>query len=314
MQAKRTPNIRATPPRAGHNRGMNRISPFGQAMVFTALLGAFPAGYAAAPARHLNDIPYASVDGQALALDLHLPTDVANPPLVVYVHGGAWRAGSKAEYPEFLVAAGYAVASVEFRSSTVARFPADVQDIKGAIRFLRAKQKQYGYRADHIAVAGSSSGGHLAALTGTTNALKELEGTVGDNLRESSTVQAIVSWYGASNLATILSQSTPFGLTVREPALKQLLGDLPDKVPELAKLASPVAHVGAGDPPAILLHGNQDRQMPVNQSLELEAAYRRAGLSVETMIVDGAAHGDKAFNSGEPAQRVVEFLRKTIGR
>lgn len=271
-----------------------------------------PAG-AAEPARHIADIPYASINGQSLALDLHMPADVARPPLVVYLHGGAWRAGNKSEYPEFLVARGYAVASVEFRSSTVAPFPGDVQDIKAAIRFLRAKAREYGYRADRIAVAGSSSGGHLAALIGTTNGMKELEGAIGNSAGESSAVQAIVSWYGASNLMTILAQSTPFGLNVREPALKLLLGGLPDEVPVLAKLASPVTHVGAGDPPAILLHGNQDRQMPVNQLLELEAAYRRAGLSVETMIVDGAGHGDKAFLAGEPAERVFAFLQRTIG-
>ena len=271
-------------------------------------------GGAAEPARHLLDIPYATVDGQSLALDLHLPAGVTNPPLVVHVHGGAWRAGNKSEYPDFLVASGFAVASVEFRQSTVARFPANTHDIKAAIRFLRAKQKDYGYRTDRIAITGTSSGGHLAALVGTTNGVKELEGTAGEHLGESSAVQAIVSWYGASNFTTILAQSTPFGLNVREPALKLLLGDLPDKVPELARLASPVAHAGAGDPPALLLHGNQDRQMPVNQLLELEAAYRRAGLSIETMIVDGAGHGDKVFQSGEPAERVVTFLRRTIGR
>jgi acetyl esterase/lipase len=296
---------------------MRNRSPIWRAMPLTILLSTLACGVtgnAAEPARHLTDIPYANVDGQALALDLHLPAGVANPPLVVYVHGGAWRAGSKTEYPEFLLGSGYAVASVEFRQSTVARFPANAQDIKAAVRFLRAKGKEYGYRTDRIAIAGSSSGGHLAALVGTTNGARELEGTVGENLSESSAVQAIVSWYGASNFTTILAQSTPFGLNVREPALKQLLGDLPDKVPDLAKLASPIAHVSAGDPPAILLHGNQDRQMPVNQLLELEAAYRKAGLSVETMIVDGAGHGDKVFMAGEPAERVVAFLRRTIGR
>lgn len=291
-----------------------KVSSFLQATLLAALAPAFTSAEAAEPARHLTDIPYANVDGQTLALDLHLPAGITNPPLVVYAHGGAWRAGNKTDYPEFLLANGFAVASVEFRQSTVARFPANTQDIKAAIRFLRARQKDYGYRTDRIAVAGTSSGGHLAALVGTTNGVRELEGSVGENPGESSAVQAVVSWYGASNFTTILAQSTPFGLNVREPALKLLLGDLPDKAPELARLASPVAHVGAGDPPAILLHGNQDRQMPVNQLLELEAAYRRAGIAVETVIVDGAGHGDKLFNSGEPAERVVSFLRRTIGR
>ncbi len=283
-------------------------------MLFTLLAGALQPVTAAEVARHLKDIAYAHVGGRALVLDLHLPAGVANPPLVVYLHGGAWSGGDKASYPEFLLAGGYAVASVDFRSSKEARFPADVHDIKAAIRFLRAKAREYGYRNDRIAVSGSSSGGHLAALVGTTNGVVELEGTVGEFPKESSAVQAILSWYGASNLTTILSQSTPFGLNVREPALKQLLGGLPDEVPALAKLASPLEHVGAGDPPALLMHGNQDRQMPVNQLLELEAAYRRNKLSVETLIADGAGHGDNVFMAGEQAERAVQFLRRTIGR
>lgn len=278
------------------------------------LLACLQPAIGAEPARDMTDIVYAHVDGHELALDLHLPAGVRHPPLVVYAHGGAWRAGNKSEYPKFLVARGYAVASVDFRSSTEARFPADVQDIKAAIRFLRAQASDYGYRTDRIAMAGASSGAHLAALVGTTNGLAELEGNEGDHPQQSSAVQAVVSWYGASNLMTILDQSTPFGHSVREPALKLLLGALPGEVPELAKLASPITHVDVKDPPAILLHGDQDPQMPVNQTLELEAAYRRAGVKVELVVVDGAKHGGDAFYTGEPAERVIAFLRRTIGR
>jgi acetyl esterase/lipase len=264
-------------------------------------------------ARHLPDIVYSRADGRTLALDLHMPAGVVRPPLVVYLHGGAWREGSRTQYPEFLVARGFAVASVEFTSSSIARFPANVHDIKAAIRFLRAKAGEYGYRAADIAISGTSSGGHLAALVGTTSGHAELEGS-GEHRSESSAVQAVVSWFGASNLATILAQSTPFGLSVREPALKLLLGGLPDEVPVLTSLASPVAHVDANDPPALLLHGDQDRQMPVNQMLELASAYRRAGRPIDTIVVDGAGHGGDAFYTGEPAERVVEFLQRTIGR
>jgi acetyl esterase/lipase len=271
-------------------------------------------GFAAEAARDVPNIAYAQVDGKTLALDLHLPAGVKQPPLVVYLHGGAWRAGDKTEYPKFLVQRGYAVASVDFRSSNEARFPAQLHDIKAAIRFLRAQANQYGYRADRIAVSGASSGAHLAALAATTHGVAELEGREGDHLRESSAVQALVSWFGASNLSTILAQSTPFGLSVREPALKLLLGGTPDEKPALAKLASPITHVDAKDPPALLLHGDQDRQMPVNQTLELEAGYRRAGVPVELMIVDGAGHGGDAFYSGDAGERAITFLAKTIGK
>jgi acetyl esterase/lipase len=269
---------------------------------------------AAEPARDITDIVYATVDGRSLALDLHLPAGARSPPLVVYLHGGAWRAGNKTDYPKFLVEHGYAVASVDFRASGDARFPADIFDIKAAIRFLRASAQDYGYRTKRIAISGASSGGHLAALVATTNGVAQLEGNEGDFTHESSDVQALVSWFGASNLTTILAQSTPFGLSVREPALQLLLGDLPDKVPELAKLASPITHLDAHDPPAILLHGDQDPQMPVNQMLEFEAAYHRAGVKVETVVVDGAKHGGDAFLQGEPAARVIAFLKRTIGR
>lgn len=275
--------------------------------------GAVSNGAAAPSTREVTDLVYARVDGRSLALDLHLPVDVAHPPLVVYAHGGAWRTGSKIEYPKFLVDSGYAVASVEFRASTEARFPADVHDIKAAIRFLRAHADDYGFDARRVAISGSSSGGHLAALVGTTNGVPGLEGSVGTELRESSAVQAIVSWYGASNLTTILSQSSAYGLSVREPALRLLLGDLPDKVPQLARLASPVMHLDGEDPPAILLHGDLDPQMPVEQMHEFAAAYRRAGLAVEAIVVEGAAHGGEVFQSGVAADRVVAFLKQTIG-
>lgn len=270
--------------------------------------------FAADAVRDVPNIAYAQVDGRTLALDLHLPAGVKQPPLVVFLHGGAWRAGDKSEYPKFLVQRGYAVASVDFRSSNEARFPAQMHDIKAAIRLLRAQAKQYGYRADRIAVAGSSSGAHLAALVATSDGVAELEGNEGEHVRESSAVQAVISWFGASNFTTILAQSTPFGLNVREPALKQLLGGTPEEQPALAKLASPVTHVDAKDPPALLLHGDQDRQMPVNQTLELEAAYKRARVPVELVIVDGAGHGGDAFYTGDPGERAIAFLGRTIGR
>ncbi len=291
---------------------MRKPAMFLPVVLLAALLPAIRA-MAADAMRHLVDVSYAQVGAQAMRLDLHLPTDKA-APLVVYLHGGAWRDGNKTQYPEFLVAHGFAVASVEFRSSTVARFPANVHDIKAAVRFLRAKAREYGYSAERIAISGASSGGHLAALVGTTNGVLELEGNEGEFVKESSAVQAIVSWYGASNLNTILAQSTPFGLSVREPALRQLLGGLPEEVPGLARLASPIEHLDARDPPALLMHGDQDRQMPVNQLLEFEGAYRRAGLSVETFIVHGAGHGGAAFFSGEAAERAVVFLQRTIGK
>ena len=261
-----------------------------------------------------KDIVYATVDRKPLALDLYLPADIEMPALIVWVHGGAWSIGSKAQYPKILVEHGFALASIDFRQSTEARFPAQVHDIKAAIRFLRAKASEYGYRGERIAIAGASSGGHLAALVGVTNGNEELEGAVGDYLDRSSGVQAIVSYFGASNLTSILAQSTPFGLGVRKPALDKLLGAQPDAAPELAKLASPVFHVDKNDPPLLLLHGDQDPQMPINQSHELQGAYEKLGLDVQFDVVHGAAHGGDLFYAPEHLEKVVAFLRRTVDR
>ncbi len=262
----------------------------------------------------IADIPFAEVEGRRLLLDLYLPAgDVEAAPLVVYVHGGAWRSGSKDGMPlAELVAAGFAAASVEYRLSPVARFPAQVHDLKAAVRFLRAKGTEYGYDAARIAIAGSSAGAHLAALVGVTNGSEELEGTVGDHLDESSDVQAIISFFGASNFLTILPQSTPRGLGVRIPALQLLLGAQPQDVPELAKLASPVFHVDAVDPPLFLLHGDQDPQMPINQTHELHGKYVELGLPVRLEVVHGAAHGGAAFHDARRTRMVEEFLRSNL--
>jgi acetyl esterase/lipase len=268
----------------------------------------------AQPAREHKDIIYATVDGKDLGLDLYLPAGVSEPALIVWVHGGAWRNGTKAQVPPVFVQNGFATASLDFRQSTEARFPANVHDIKAAIRFLRANAPEYGYRADRIAIGGSSSGAHLAALVGVTNGHAGLEGTVGRHPGESSAVHAILDYYGASNLMTILTQSTPFGLNMRRPALDLLLGGQPEDTKGLAELASPVNHVDAGDPPLLLLHGDQDPQMPINQAHELHGAYRRQGLDAELHVVYGAAHGGDRFFAPEYLEPALSFLRRTIGR
>jgi acetyl esterase/lipase len=264
--------------------------------------------------RTFKDVVYATVDGRDLALDVYLPTSPSNPPLVVWVHGGAWRSGSKANPPMAFVEHGFAMASLDFRQSGDARFPAAVHDIKAAIRFLRAKAGDYSYRSERIAIAGSSSGGHLAALVGVSNNHKDLEGSVGTHGDRSSSVAAIVDYYGASNLTTILSQSTPHGLSVRRPALELLLGALPEQEPKLAALASPVNHVDRTDPPLLIFHGDQDPQMPINQSHELQGAYAKAGLDVYFDVVHGAAHGGDQFFAPERVARAIAFLRRTIGQ
>lgn len=255
------------------------------------------------------DIEYAVVAGEPLRLDLHKPATGTGAPLLVYLHGGGWEAGSKAQMPlAAIVERGYVVASVDFRPASKAPFPGQVHEIKAAIRFLRANAGRYGYDAGRIGILGASSGGHLAALVGTTNGHAELEGTLGAHASQSSAVQAIVSYFGASNLTTILAQSTPFGLGIREPALKRLLGALPKENESAAKLASPVFQVDRSDPPLFMLHGDLDPQMPINQSHELQGAYELQGLDAKFIVVHGAAHGGDAFYSPANVEHVAGFL------
>ena len=258
------------------------------------------------------DLTYATVGDKELKLDLYVPEGVDSPPLVVWIHGGAWQFGSKANPPANFVESGFALASVEFRQSTEAPFPAMVHDIKAAVRYLRANADVYGYSAERIGISGASSGGHLAALVGVTNGVAELEGALGDYVDVSSDVQAILVYFGASNLTSILDQSTPRGIEIRVPALERLLGGVPADVPDVARLASPVFHVDESDPPLLLLHGDQDPQMPINQAHELHGAYKAAELDAEFDVVHGAGHGGPAFYNEEHWARAEAFLRRVL--
>jgi acetyl esterase/lipase len=259
-------------------------------------------------------IIFARVGDTELKLDLYRPD---GPPagVIVWVHGGAWRGGSREGVDlKGLTAYGWAVASVDYRLSTQARFPAQIHDIKAAIRHLRTHAGELGLPADRFVIAGSSAGGHLAALVGVSNGNTELEGTVGGDLTASSDIQAIVDLYGASNLTTILRQSTPHGLAMRVPALDLLLGGQPEALPGLAKLASPVFHVDANDPPLLIMHGDQDPQMPINQSHELAGAYEKLGRPVVLKVLHGSGHGGPAFTEESSLRLIDGFLRRELAR
>ena len=259
------------------------------------------------------DILFATVDGHELRLDLYLPNGVENPPLVVWVHGGAWRAGSRESVGAIgLVEHGYAIASVSYRLSPVAPYPAQIHDIKSAIRYLRKHAGEYGFDSNRIAIAGSSAGAHLATLVGVTNGSESHEGSVGGNDEASSSVQAVLSFYGASNFLTILNQSTPRGLDVRIPALELLLGGGLDEKQELAAHASPVFQLDPGDPPLFLLHGDQDPQMPVNQTLELWGAAKALGLDVGLEVVHGGEHGGPLFYDPARLKMAADFLDRSL--
>lgn len=239
----------------------------------------------------LRNIEYASVDGISLRLDLYLPAPRPNlpVPLVLWVHGGAWRAGSKQPtYAPDTLGAKYAVASVDYRLSDVALFPAQIHDVKATVRFLRANADRFGIDPDRFGAWGSSAGGHLVALLGTTCGDEVLEGTVGGNPDQPSCVQAVCDFYGPADFTSLVAQR---GADTRRPMPEdQLIGGSVEDLVELATLASPLAHVSPDDPPFLIMHGSDDGTVPTEQSIALDAALRVAGVSSTLIVIDGAGH------------------------
>jgi len=254
-----------------------------------ANLAAVPAGVKA-----MRDVEYARVDGKPLLLDLYLPAKAAQPmPVIVWVHGGAWRAGDKKRCPAIPMAAqGYAVASINYRLTDVATFPAQIYDCKGAIRWVRAHAKEYGFDPDRIGVWGGSAGGHLVALLGTSGDVKELEGDVGGNLDFSSRVQAVAVFCGPSSFRIEDLKGREDTQEGKTPdTIAKLLGGTIQEKPELARLASPAAHVTPDDPPFLIVHGANDPIVPVQQAHIQAVALKKAGVEAVLHIDPEAGHG-----------------------
>lgn len=257
-------------------------------------------------------ITFAEVDGQALQLDLYRPTGVKNPPLVVFIHGGSWRAMSRRDCPmKWVAEKGYAFASIDYRFSQVAKFPAQIHDCKGAVRWLRAHAAEYGYDATRIAIAGASAGGHLAAIVGTTAGDKDLEGNTGGNLDQSSAVQAIVDFYGPADFV-LRSKDQPGYTEKPGGGVYQLLGGSVTSDVERAKWASPAYHVSPDDPPLLFIHGSADPQVLPNQARRLAEAFAAAKVEHTLHFVEGAKHGGPEFDAPEVQTLVVEFLDRHL--
>ncbi len=260
----------------------------------------------------IEDIQYADIGGRALKLDLFLPKEAEKPPLVVCIHGGGWRTGNhKKMGMQWLAEGGYAAACVEYRFSQEAKFPAQIYDCKGAVRWLRAHAGEYGYDPERFAILGQSAGGHLALLLGTSAGEKELEGDVGGNLSVSSEVQAIVDFYGPSDFI-LRSKDQPQETERESGKVWQLLGKPVKGNEELAKLASGAWHVGKGDPPLLAIHGTADKTVLPNQTERICAAYGENGLSVEFHSVEGGGHGGPKFETPEVRGWVLAFLDRVF--
>jgi acetyl esterase/lipase len=256
----------------------------------------------------VRDLEYVVGGHERQKLDLYLPEKADGPlPVVVWVHGGAWRTGNKNGCPGvYLAEKGFAVVSINYRLSQHAVFPAQIEDCKAAIRWLRANAKKYNLDADHVGVWGGSAGGHLVALLGTTAGMKELEGKDG-NLDQSSKVQCVVDWFGPTDFRNVGEQ-----LNDPKSVVSVLLGGPPNKETEKARLASPLAHVSKDSAPFLIMHGDKDMTVRMSQSEALESALKKAGVPVTLVKLEGAGHGGPEFRTEESRKRVEEFFTRYL--
>ena len=236
----------------------------------------------------LKDVNYGTHERNKL--DLTVPKSDKPLPLVIWVHGGGWEFGDKAQNPAvLLLTKGYAVASINYRYSKQAVFPAQLHDCKAAVRFLRDNAKKYNLDPKAFGVWGASAGGHLVALLGTTGDVPGLEGDAAT--KTSSEVQAVCDWFGPTDLTKL----SPAGIA-SNPVTKLLGGSTGEKA-ELAKLANPITHVTKNDAPFLTFHGDKDSLVPVSQSELLQAALAKAGVESELVVLKGADHGNGEFRT-----------------
>ena len=267
--------------------------------------------------RALRDLPYVADGHERQRLDLYLPNEPAaadarpGRPLVFWLHGGGWEAGGKQDCPATaLVGRGYVVASVGYRLSSQAVYPAQIEDCKAAVRWLRAHAGEYGIDPARLGVWGASAGGHLAALLGTTAGTRRFD--VGANLDQSSAVQGVLDWFGPTDFLRWGDPPAEEILDASYTAIARLLGGTVRAHEELARSASPLYFVDPRSAPFLIVHGDRDATVPVQQSEELHAALRKAGVESTLRVLPGAEHGGPAFSTPENIALMTAFFDRHL--
>lgn len=256
------------------------------------------------------DLDYAGDAREYHRLDIYLP-DVEKPayPAVIVIYGSAWFGNNMKKNDiktlgQPLLDAGFAVVAPNHRSSRDAIFPAQINDIKAVMRFVRAKAKEYRIDTSFIGITGSSSGGHLSALTGTSgsvgqytvnSASAQIEGDVGPYMNYSSSVDAVVDWFGPTDFLVMDScGSRQVHNAPNSPESSLIGGPIQDNADRCA-LANPITYVDANDPPFLILHGDADPLVPYCESEKLYQALQKAGVRSQFVLVPGAQHGQGVF-------------------
>lgn len=254
----------------------------------------------AAPAdpNYLTDVVYGNADGVELKMDIAKPTGEGPFPAVLCIHGGGWQLGKKADFAPtavLLAANGYVAATVDYRMIPDYPWPAQIEDVKCAVRYLRANAQELNINPDKIGAIGHSAGGHLALMLGLTNSDNGFDGT-GGYQDQPSNVQAVVGLSGLTNFATWKpwpEVDEPFqkeyGKTY-DGLLTDLLGTADRSAKAMAE-ASPVSYVDAGDPPVLIVHGDADPLVPYDQATELAEVLKKEGAPHKLAVIEGANHG-----------------------
>lgn len=254
------------------------------------------------------DIPFGKGGDETLKLDLYRPAAKGRLPGVVVIHGGAWRGGSRLHMRPFaaqFAAVGFIAATVQYRLCPKHPFPAQIEDVKCAVRWMRANADKYQIDSDHIGAVGASAGGHLALLLGTLDPKDGLEGQ-GGHAPFSSKVQAVVNYFG------------PFDLTLRDwdpkldPLLIDFLGGTLDQRRDAYRRASPATYLDAEDAPVITFHGTKDEIVPFGQAQLIDRLTRKVGVSSHLEVMTGAGHGWLGTELLRTQNLATEFLNRHL--
>lgn len=288
---------------------MPRLHLLGRIVLATLLLDSVSIARADEPAakREIEireNVEYGEGGGEKLTLHLARPKDLKEPaPAIVFIHGGGWRQGSKEAYRDIIEEAaerGYVAVTIGYRFAPAHIFPAQVEDVKCAVRWLRANAEELGVDPNRIGATGDSAGGHLSLMLGTTEPSDGLEGSGGSN-DESSRVQAVVAYYGPTNFLAEYPSIT-------RPILEQFLGGTLDKRRDEYRRASPITYVSKGDAPTLIFQGTQDILVPYQQAFEMIDALTKVGVPGRAEIMLGAAHGWKGAERERTEAETFKFF------
>lgn len=264
-----------------------------------------------AGSRIYRDLAYVENGHPRQTLDLYLPARGERRPLIIWIHGGAFRMGSKSDpLPLDYLAHGYALASLNYRLSRHAIFPAQIEDCKAAVRWLRAHAAKFDLDPERFAAWGPSAGGHLAAMLGTTGHVTEFDTSA--HADQSSAVQCVVDYFGPTDFLQMDAQRLPDGMVHDAPDSpeSELVGGPIQENPDKVARANPITYVSEKAPPFLIVHGDRDPLVPHGQSVLLAEALQRVGADVTFYTVPNGGHG--GFADSQAATLTAAFLAKHL--